>query len=214
MAPANTMAGFRLAVERGCEWVECDCRASRDGIVVLAHDPEVTDEAAGRTVRVDRATAEELAALDLGAGEGVPTLAELALWAAEAGVGVMADVKVGGLEREIAEALSPLPRDLTLVPGADDAGRARFRDLFPDLPLSLSVSRTQIAALRAQLATVDAEAVTLDYPLITPGRIASLHARGLRVYAWTVDDLNTMYRLNAMGVDGIISNRPDLLAEL
>jgi glycerophosphoryl diester phosphodiesterase len=214
MAPANTMAGFRLAVERGCEWVECDCRASRDGIIVLAHDPDVTDETTGRTVRVDRMTAEEMAALDLGAGEGVPTLAELAQWAAEAGVGVMADVKVGGLEREIAEALSPLPRELKLVPGADDAGRERFRVLFPELPLSLTVSRTQIAALRARLATVDTEAVTLDYPIITPGRITALHVRNIQVYAWTVDDLNTMYRLAAMGVDGIISNRPDLLAEL
>jgi glycerophosphoryl diester phosphodiesterase len=214
MAPANTMAGFRLAVERGCEWIECDCRASRDGLVVLAHDPEVTDEAAGRTVRVDRTTAQDLARLDLGAGEGVPTLADLAAWAAETGIGVMADVKVGGLEREIADALSPLPRELKLIPGADDAGRSRFRDLFPDLPLSMTVSRTQIVALRARLDTVDTEAVTLDYPIITPGRITALHARNIQVYAWTVDDLNTMYRLMAMGVDGIISNRPDLLAEL
>jgi glycerophosphoryl diester phosphodiesterase len=214
MAPANTMAGFRLAAERGCEWVECDCRASKDGVVVLAHDPEVTDEAVGRTVRIDRTPAKALFALDLGAGEGVPTLAELSAWAAEHGIGVMADVKVGGLEREIAEALSPLRQELKLVPGADDAGRARFRELFPDLPLSLTVSRTEIAAFRSRLLTVDTEAVTLDYPIVTPGRIMALHARDIRVYAWTVDDLNTMYRLAAMGVDGIISNRPDLLAEL
>jgi len=214
LAPANTMAGFRLAVERGCDWVECDCRAAKDGVVVLAHDPEVSDESGARACRLDRATAAELAAFDLGAGEGVPTLAELAEWAAGSGVGVMADVKVGGLERKIQLALAALPYDLKMVAGADDRGRMRFRDLDPCLPLSLTVNRVQIVALRNRLSTVDTEAVTLEYPIITPVRIAALHARKVRVFAWTTDDLRTMHRLAAMGVDGIISNRPDLLAEL
>jgi len=214
MAPANTMASFRLAAERGCEWVECDCRAAKDGVIVLAHDPDVTDEKSGRGLRVDRMTAEELALLDLGAGDGVPTLAELVAWAAESGVGVMADVKVGGREREIGEALRPLPNDLRIVAGADEKGRSRFREIFPDLPLSLTVDRLNVVALRNRLTEVDTEAVTLDYPIITPARIRALQSRGIRVFAWTVDDLRTMCRLADMGIDGIISNRPDLLAEL
>lgn len=214
MAPANTMAGFRLSNERGCEWVECDCRRSRDGIVVLAHDPEAADEGAGRSYRVDRLTAEKLAGIDLGAGEGVLSLEDLVRWAAEAGIGVMADVKVGGIERQIGEALSPLPNTLKIVAGADDEGRKRIRELFPDLPLSLTVNRRQVVTLRGRLSTIDAEAVTLEYPIITPARIAALQERNIRVYAWTVDDLRTMYRLAEMGIDGIISNRPDLLAEI
>jgi glycerophosphoryl diester phosphodiesterase len=214
IAPANTMAGFRLAADRGCGWVECDCRASKNGIVVLAHDPEVSDETGKRCCRVDQATADELAAFDLGAGEGVPTLFELAEWAADNGIGVVADVKVGGMEREIRDALAPLPSALKYVAGADERGRCRFRKLDPNLPLSLTVNRLQIVTLRNRLSTVDTEAVTLEYPIITPARIAALQARDIRVFAWTVDDLRTMHRLAAMGIDGIISNRPDLLAEL
>jgi glycerophosphoryl diester phosphodiesterase len=47
--------------------------------------------------------------------------------------------------------------------------------------------------------------------MLTASRIAILHTRGLRVYAWTVDDLPTMRHLLDMDVDGIISNRADLL---
>ena len=62
--------------------------------------------------------------------------------------------------------------------------------------------------------TIDTDAVTFAYPLLTGERVASLHGRGLRVFAWTVDDLPTMRSLLEMGVDGLISNRADLLAAL
>ena len=64
------------------------------------------------------------------------------------------------------------------------------------------------------LPTIDTQAVTWEHPLLDAHRIAALHQRGLRVYAWTVDDLPTMRRLLDDGVDGLISNRPDLLATL
>jgi glycerophosphoryl diester phosphodiesterase len=43
VATGNMMASFRAAWEPGCDWVECDCRASADGVAVLAHDDTVTD---------------------------------------------------------------------------------------------------------------------------------------------------------------------------
>ena len=46
--------------------------------------------------------------------------------------------------------------------------------------------------------------------LITPERVARLHERGLFVYTWTVDDADTMRRVIAAGVDGVITNRPEL----
>lgn len=215
LAPANTMASFQAAVARGCDWIECDCRASKDGVIVLAHDPEVFEPETERIVHVHQATASELARLDLGKGEGVPTLEELVDWAVRHGqVGIMADVKDGGWEKEIGALLEPLPADRKLVPGADMGGRQRFRMLYPGLPLSLTVNRMGLAALRGHLKTLDTEAVTFEYPLVTSQRVNLLHSQGIRVFAWTVDDLTAMQALMAMGVDGLISNRADLLAEL
>jgi glycerophosphoryl diester phosphodiesterase len=212
LAPPNTMAGFRRAVEIGCDWVECDCRVSSNGVVVLAHDAICF--ASGVRYRVDRYPAETLASLDLGAGEGVPTLAELVEWASSAGIGVLADVKTSGIERDIGETLAPMPKHLKLVAGADEAGRKRFRELFSDLPLSLTLNRLHAITVRSHLARLDTQAVTLEHSLLTPSRVARLKADGVLVLAWTVDDVATMIRLVETGVDGIISNRPDLLAEL
>ncbi|HZP81592.1 MAG TPA: glycerophosphodiester phosphodiesterase [Chthonomonadaceae bacterium] len=217
--PANTLRSFQRAVEHGCGMVECDIRQAADGELVLAHDPEAQD-AQGRVFDIAEQTSAFLGALDLGAGEGVPTLAELVDWALGR-CAVMADMKCegGDVEARVVEALRPLPPSAKVVPGAGAASRLRFRALDPALPLSLSLSTDERALLEradltAWLETLDLQAVTWEHPLLAPERIAACHARGLTVYAWTVDDLPTMRRLLSDGVDGIISNRPDLLAEL
>jgi glycerophosphoryl diester phosphodiesterase len=201
------MAAFEL----GCDWVECDCRASRDGVIVLAHDGAVKD-ARGQFHAMANTDARDLAALDLGGGAGVPTLDELVTWAVGR-VGIMADIKTEGFERQIGEILAPIPPGSKVAPGAGDESRRRFRALFPDLPVSLSLGRNDGAELDRRLPTLDTNAVTLEHPLVTPERLAACHGRGIAVYAWTVDDPETIRALAAMGVDGIISNRADLLAE-
>jgi glycerophosphoryl diester phosphodiesterase len=217
--PANTMRSFRRAVERGCTMVECDVRQTADGVLMLAHDPDVT-AADGQKYVVAEHTAATLAALDLGAGEGVPTLEELVAWA-QGHCAVMADMKCegGDIEANVVAALKPLPPDQKLVPGAGDESRRRFRALDPVLPLSLSLDRHADIIVRASgfetlLATLDTQAVTWEHPLLNPARVAALHARHFEVYAWTVDDLPTMRRLLDAGVDGLISNRADLLQTL
>lgn len=212
LAPANTMASFRAAFAAGCDWVECDARASSDGVVVLSHDDAVTHRD-GTVVRIAEQTADELAALDLGRGEGVPTLEELVAWAAGR-VGLMADVKAQGIEETLGDALSPLPLECKIVAGADDAMRGRFRALFPDLPLSLSLGPYDAAELERRWHIIETEAVTLHFSLLTHARVEALRKRRIRVFAWTVDEADTMRGLLDMGVDGIISNRADLLARL
>lgn len=214
--PANTLRGFARAVEWGCDMVECDVRAAADGVLVLAHDPEVTD-AGGRRWEIARHSSDDLRGLDLGAGEGVPTLDDLVAWSVRSGVvAVMADMKCegNGVEEKVAAALAPLPPERKIVPGASPAARERFRRADPLLRLSLSLGDTMTGAeFDALLPTIDTGAVTWQYPLLSAGRIAALHARGLTVFAWTVDDPAIMRRLLADGVDGIISNRADLLQE-
>ncbi len=64
------------------------------------------------------------------------------------------------------------------------------------------------------LSTLRTNAVTWQYPLLTPERIEGLHAYSFQVFAWTVDDIDIMRLPLAAGVDGIISNRADLLQTL
>ncbi len=214
--PGNTMQGFRRAVEMGCTMVECDVRQAADGVIVLAHDPHVYP-VDGPAIEVSAVPSSELARLDLGAGEGVPTLSELAEWALGR-CKVMADMKCefGDIEQRVIEALAALDPVDKLIPGAGEESRARFRALDPSLTLSLTLDGDSLKSLSEEqfasyLASITTEAVTWQYPLLTPERIAALHNQRLRVFAWTVDDIETMRQLVESDVDGIISNRPDLL---
>jgi glycerophosphoryl diester phosphodiesterase len=213
------MRSFQHAHELGCTMVECDIRQAADGVLLLAHDPHV-HTADGTRYEIAAHPSEALRALDLGASEGVPTLTELVTWA-QGRCRVMADMKCEGgrIEQQVAEALSRLPAADKIVPGAGFESRERFRACDPTLPLSFSHGGRSPddvtgAEFTTYLATLTTDAVTWQYPLLTAERIAALHARHLRVFAWTVDDAETMQRLIADGVDGIISNRADLLANL
>ncbi len=217
--PANTMRSFQHAVELGCTMVECDVRQTIDEKLVLAHDPHVraTD---GTVYEIAAHTSNALAALDLGAGEGVPLLSDLVAWA-QGRCRIMADMKCEGndVEALVAETLSPLSAADKMVPGAGAVSRERFRAADPTLPLSFSLGGRDPHDLSEEqfqtyLATLTTEAVTWQYPLLTPERIHRLHARNLRVFAWTVDDDAIMHRLVEAGVDGIISNRADLIVQL
>jgi len=213
------MRSFQHAIELGCTMVECDIRQAADGPLVLAHDPHVR-AADGTVYEIGRHTSADLAAIDLGAGEGVPLLTDLVSWA-QGRCRVMADMKCegNGVEVMVAEALSPLSPADKIVPGAGAASRERFRASDPTLPLSFSLGGHHpddmtAAQFQTYLATLTTDAVTWQYPLLTAERIAALHARNLRVFAWTVDDAESMHRLLSDGVDGIISNRADLLIQL
>ena len=216
--PGNTLRGFARAASLGCTMVECDARQAADGVIVLAHDAHVTDTT-GATYAIAETTSATLRGLDLGAGEGVPTLAELANWA-KGRCAVMADMKWAGngVEEGVVAALHVLHGGAKVVAGAGPASRARFRALDPTLPLSLTLSdRIALAegdALDTLLADLDTEAVTWHHALVTKERVAMLHQRDKKVYVWTVDDLPTMRRVLDCGADGLISNRPDLLQTL
>jgi glycerophosphoryl diester phosphodiesterase len=215
--PANTMQGFQRAVEWGCTMVECDIRQAADGVLVLAHDEHVTDRH-GQTYSIVEQESAFLRGLDLGAGEGVPTLTDLVAWA-RGRCAIMADMKCEG-GTVVVEALKPLPLESKIVPGAGTESRARFREWDSTLPLSLSLGseeelRIHIGNFEAFLNfRLDTAAVTWHWTMLNAERIARLHERGLLVYAWTVDDLPTMQRLREAGADGVISNRPDLLAQV
>ncbi len=218
--PPNTLAGFAAAWEAGCQMVECDVSESADGVLVLAHDPHVTDTS-GTAFSLSETPAADLAALNLGAGQGVPTLQSLMDWARQTGCAVMADMKCegGAVEAGVVAVLSTLPNSQKIVPGAGAQSRARFRALQSDLPLSLSLGRNAPelqteAAFENILSRLDTPAVTWEWPTLTAERVARLHAHNVRVLAWTVDDAQTMRDLVFMGVDGIISNCADLLSAL
>jgi glycerophosphoryl diester phosphodiesterase len=213
-APGNTRASFERALAIGVDMIEVDVRRCGDGSLVLAHD--ATLPGPGGAVVIAAATVTELLRLDLGLGERILTL-PAAIDLLRGRCALMIDLKGEGFERELVAAIREggLDPSEVVIPGGTEGSRRAIRALDPELPLSLSLDASAGARLApAFLDAIDTDAVTWQHPLITRERVDHLRARGLTVYAWTVDDLETMRRVRAAGVDGIITNRPELFAEL
>lgn len=213
-APGNTLASFRRALEIGVDMIELDVRRCGDGHLVLAHDETLPSPAGA--VAVAEADLADLRALDLGGGERILTLDE-GLDFLRVRCAVMIDLKGEGFEAELVDAIhrAGLAPEELVIPGGTLFSRRAIRALDPALPLSLSLDPEAEPLLTpAFVEAIDTEAVTWHHRLITPERVARLHARSLTVYTWTVDDPETMRRVRDAGVDGIITNRPDLFDEL
>jgi glycerophosphoryl diester phosphodiesterase len=212
-APGNTLASFRRALAIGVDMIEFDVRRCGDGQLVLAHDetlPSPTGELA--VAETDLAN---LRALDLGGGERILTLEE-GLDCLRGRCALMIDLKGEGFEAELVDAIhrAGLAPGELVIPGGTLFSRSAIRALDPALPLSLSLDpEAEPLLTRAFMEAIDTEAVTWHHRLITPERVALLHARSLTVYTWTVDDPETMRRVCDAGVDGIITNRPELFGD-
>jgi glycerophosphoryl diester phosphodiesterase len=215
VAPGNTVESFEAALEHGVDMIEFDVLRSRDGRLVLAHDYE---DAASR----DCLTLEE--GLDHFAGE------------AYAGVELDVDMKLPGYEREVAEGLRERRlAERSLVSSMYTDSLDRLGELAPGLRRGWSVPRVRRDYTRSALA-VPAYAVARLMRARLPGQAAAriraggceaimahrilvgrrlveaAHAAGGQVYVWTVDDASRIRAMEALGVDGVITNDPRLFA--
>lgn len=232
LEPENTLRAVEAALRLGVEMVEIDARPCADGTLVVIHDDDL-DRTAHAPGRVSACTLEQLRALDVGKGERIPTLEEvLALLRGRALVNI--DQKVDNIAPQLLATIDRAgSRDETMLSGNAARTFVAMRELAPEIRIALSEDATwrgtplrllalvSRAAARGQAARIMAPAraagltgVTLDWHLAGAPVVAELKRAGLWVLTWTVDDLGTMRRLRAAGVDGITSNRPDLLMQI
>jgi len=216
--------------------VEFDVRRCRDALV-LVHDERLRRGPYSQSCVRDRTLA-ELRRLGIRADERIPTLDE-AVSLIKGRAQMNLDLKDAGYEGEVLHVLGRhgVLRDV-LVSSLAPASLRAVKALAPDVPVGLSypddkggVSGKQYLApivrltlwlmrltvpwrMPRMIAHARANATMLHREIISPRLVAVVHRAGYRVFAWTVDDLAMMRRLQAMGVDGIASNRPDLFTQL
>lgn len=238
-APENTLAAVEAAARLGIGWVENDVRRTSDGELVVLHDESLrrTTDAEqvfpGRSPwRVGDFTAAEIARLDAGswfgaawAGERVPTLAEY-LRAVDANrqkllLEIKGPESTPGIEEDILRVLGRegwLDRAHVehglVVQSFGAAGLREVRRLRADLTTGF-LGTPPVADLPAYAAFADQ--INPTYTSLTGDYVAAVHrlkgprGRPLRVNTWTVDDAASAARVAGLGVDGIITNRPDVV---
>jgi glycerophosphoryl diester phosphodiesterase len=221
----------------GVDMVEFDVRLSADGYPVLIHSDELHETTNGHG-RVSQTPLADLRRLDAGRGQRIPTLEEaLDLLAHKVLLNI--DLKVLGCEEAVVRALhayglrdeviisSLMPENLrtvhTLDPGIfcsisypeDKGGVSRKPYLKPIVAIAVRLMRVILPwRIIGMMHQATAQGTMLNHQVVTRTVVDVVHNWGGLVCTWTVDDLATMRRLCAWGVDGIASNRPDLFAYL
>lgn len=211
LAPENTLASLRAAVELGVDYVEFDVLEGDDELV-LSHS---LHELSGERATLDDALA----------------------YLAESGVGAHVDLKQRGLEERVADAVrrhgllerslvSSLDhaalRDLRLHEPRlrlglsypeDRYGLARRRAAAPAIAVGLAALKRALPRLLARrLARAGASAAVLHHAVVTPAAIERCHSVGAAVWAWTVNDVEVARRLELWGADAIISDDPRIFS--
>jgi glycerophosphoryl diester phosphodiesterase len=201
--PENTLAAFRGAAALGADWVELDVWRAADGALVVRHDAELPD---GRPVA-------DVAAGDL--PDDVPVL-PAALAACE-GMGVNVEVKPHP-DLAVVEPVAEVVRAWggpVLVSSFDPAIVERVRAVAPDVPTAqLVVPVDDPGAVVAACVAAGHVALHPWNPTVDEDLVRRCHEAGLALNTWTVDDPDRMLELAGWGVDGIVTNVPDVARTL
>ena len=218
-APENTLAAFRLAVEQRADFVELDVQESLDGEVIVMHDADLMR--VGRSPhKVWEANAADLRAVDIGsfagpqfASERVPTLAE-ALDACKGGSRVIVELKSYGHDQRLEEKVA------AIVEAAGMVNDTIFMSLDHDMVRRMKMLRPQwrvgvlVAKAIGDLASLEADFYAVEARLATRGMVRQAHRAGRDVYVWTVNDPAWMLSAMSHGVDGLITDRPDVARQV
>ena len=224
-APENTLLAFAHAVAVGAEYIETDVHVSRDGVAVVAHDPDLT-RLAGRDLKVDQLTLAELRRIDLGEGQGFCSLAEALDAFPQTRFNI--DVKArGAVDPTVAAILKMEAMPRVLVTSFDEGRRAGAVAGLPGVATSASATRfvrallafrarAQVAGMRALrgLNAVQVPERALGIRVATPHLIRRFHDAGVEVHFWTINSPARMSELLDMGADGIVTDRADLAMEV
>jgi glycerophosphoryl diester phosphodiesterase len=208
LEPENTLRSFRRAEKEGADVIELDLHLSRDGRLVVIHDPTV-NRTTGERGKVAEMTLDQLKALDAGIGERIPTFEE-ALEATD--LPIHAEVKAVEAGAALAGFIREHDLDGRVTPTSfHPEALGGVRSVMPEMEVGLILARRRPDA--DELArSVGAVSVALEARYVDEEVVERCRAAGLQVIAWTVNDPNRMKRVAELGVDAITSDRPDILA--
>ena len=237
--PGDTMFAFEHAAELGVDVLEMDLHITKEGVLVINHD-ETVDRTTDSTGEIEAMNLDEIKALDAGydwsndngntfpyrgMGITIPTLEEVF----EAFPGYHMTIEIKTTERSMAMPFCELIRaydmqDKVLVASFLDERMEEFREVCPEVATSSARQETTIFVLlsKAFLGRLYSPSFNaLQVPeessgitVMTTQFVSAAHERNLRVEPWTIDDPEQMKQYIEWGVDGIITDRPDLMLEI
>ena len=237
--PGDTLFAYQNAAALGVDVLEMDIHISRDGVLVLMHDEKV-DRTTDGTGEIESMTLAELKQLDAGydwsldegqtfpfRGQGitVTTLEEVFQAFPEKHMTIEIKKSNASMVRPFCELIRKYEmQDKVLVASFYDDEIKEFRAECPEVATSSAKQETTVFVLLSKAflsGYYSPKFLSLQVPeesggitVVTEAFVRAAHARGLAVEVWTINDKETMQKLISWGVDGIMTDRPDILMEL
>ncbi|MBI9094830.1 MAG: hypothetical protein JEY71_08120 [Sphaerochaeta sp.] len=239
LAPENTLAAFALALEYDVDAVELDIHLSKDGSLMVIHDPMLL-RLTGKPGAISDYTAEELAQFDVASTfkggkhyfgvQNMPTLSEVITFVEETAtrpIQYQIEVKVKddgsryeGIEQKLIDTLKEYAiLDRTIAISFDFPTLGVLGKLEPNLQLGALISKDYLSSkgiTGPETVAKNMQALNVEYVGIKSDYLSQVlydqfRSHDLGVGVWTVDDTINMRKFSGMGVDFITTNRPDLL---
>lgn len=212
LEPENTLRAMQRAIALGVDQIETDVQLTRDGHLVLIHDPTV-DRTTNGTGKVAELTFTEILQLDAGFGERVPTLEEtLALTRGK--VVLQIEFKGPGTALPVVHAVEAADVvDQVVITSFKHQWLIEARTLNPKLHTGALWGRLPADVVQ-QTQQLGFHALHIWHEWIDQQLVKEAHQKGLLVRAWNTDKEEDMRRLIDLGVDAIGSDRPDVLIDV
>ena len=206
--PENTLSSFRRALELGVDAVELDVKKTRDNELVVIHNADVNKTTDG-SGSVSELTLEQIKGLVTEKGEQVPTLEEV-LDVVARRVKVLIELKETGTEEQVMELIHKkrLTENVIIVSFSEDVLR-KVRELDEEVATGLIYVRHK-NPIQAAL-DLKAEYLLSLYRFTHSANVKKAHENGLKVIVWTINTKEEAEEYKKKGVDGIASDRPDIL---
>ncbi|MDQ6686532.1 MAG: glycerophosphodiester phosphodiesterase [Actinomycetota bacterium] len=220
----NSLFAFQHAVALGYRYLETDVHASKDGVLYSCHD-EALDRVTGYKGRIPQLTSAQVDSARIGGTHVVPTMASLFEALPECRFNI--DIKTASAIEPLAALVrSTGAQDRVLVASFSRASLNRFRRLTDGL-VATSAAPAEVALFMLAPTGELARRLTGDrvaalqvppyrhgLPVVTRSFVRRAHRAGVPVHVWTINDAARMHRLLDLGVDGLITDRTDVLKEV
>ena len=225
-APENTVAAFDKAIEMNADFIEVDVQRSKDGKLVIIHDPTVdrTTDGAGK---VKDLTLKQLKRLDAGSwkgsqfkGEKIPTFEEI-IKRYRKKTGILMDVKYPkrypGIEKQIAEILKkhkleqPKKGEI-IIQSFNHKSMKKMKQLLPKVPIGVLITKKAHTKEKAieEFASY-ADYYNPNYQILTKELVEKANAKGMKVFPWSVRSFDAIQFVLDMNTAAIITEYPEFV---
>lgn len=186
-APENTLPAFQLAIDQGCEWAELDVQMTKDGVVMVTHDTSLR-RCTGRNENIYDLTYNEVRKLDAGR------------WFGQKYTGA----KVPTLEEVLDLCKGKIQLNIEIKPNAAT----------PELEAEIRTGYILALGVGSYYDLPAADFFSVQSTFITSGMVQQIHKRSKTISAWTVNREEDASELLSIGVDDLITDKPDMIQQL